>query len=107
MPYKSQKIPIANTVFDRRKKLTDDQRECIRWLREEERLSYNALARKFNVSKRLIIYVCNPEAYKKSKADRKKRAMDGRYKPAKEDWARTIREHRQYKQSLYKKGLIE
>jgi len=107
MPYKSQKIPIANTEFDRRQKLTDDQREYIRWLRKEEGLSYNVLARQFGVSKRTIIYVCNPDKYEVLKAQNKQRHKEGRYKPTKEEWAETVREHRRYKQSLYKKGLIE
>ena len=106
MPYKSQKIPIANTEFDRRKKLTDDQREYIRWLREEEQLSYNALARRFGVSKRTIIFVCNPESYEKARDHSKRRHREGRYKPTKEEWAETMREHRRYKEKLHKEGLI-
>lgn len=107
MPYKSQKIPIMHSEFDRRIKLTDDQREYIRWLREEERLSYNALARQFGVSKRTVIYVCNPDKYEVAKAKSKQRHREGRYKPTKEEWAATVREHRRYKQSLYIKGLIK
>lgn len=106
MPFKSQKIKIANTQFDRRVKLTDDQREYIRWLREEEQLSYNQLARKFGVSKRLIIYVCCPEKYEKVKAQSRQHHKEGRYKPTKEEWAETIREHRRYKEKLHKDGLI-
>lgn len=106
MPYKSEKISIANSEFDRRIKLTDDQKEYIRWLREEECLSYNALARKFGVSKRTIIFVCKPEIYERVKNNNKKLRKDGRYKPNKEDWAKTIREHRQYKEKLHKNGLI-
>jgi len=34
MPYKSEKIRIAGTQYDRRIKLTPDQKEYIKWLRE-------------------------------------------------------------------------
>ena len=61
MPYISEKIPIAGTQYDRRRKLTEDQKQYIKWLREEEQMSYNQLAKMFNVSKRLIIFICRPE----------------------------------------------
>ena len=52
MPYKSEKIKIAGTKYDRRIKLTKDQKEYIRWLREEEKLSQMKLAKMFGVSKK-------------------------------------------------------
>jgi len=39
MPYKSEKINISGTFYDRRRKLTEDQKEYIRWLHEEEKMS--------------------------------------------------------------------
>ena len=61
MPYLSSKIPIIHTQYDRRRKLTDDQKEYIKWLREEEKLSYNKLAEMFSVSKKCIQFICNPD----------------------------------------------
>lgn len=108
MPYKSEKIRIAGTQYDRRIKLTPDQKEYIKWLRENELLSYSKLARMFGVSKRLIQFICCPDKYLKSKESLKQRKADGRYnKPTKEEWATTIREHRRYKEQLKKKGNIK
>lgn len=106
MPYKSEKIPIAGTQYDRRKKLTEEQRALIRWLREEEQMSYNKLAKKFHVSKRLIQFVCHPEKEQKSREQFKERRRDGRYKESSEKHASTMKEHRQYKQRLKMEGKI-
>lgn len=107
MPYKSERIKIAGTQFDRRIKLTDEQKDLIRWLREEEQISYNKLAVQFNVSKRLVMFICNPEKYEKSKEQFKQRTREGRYKPNKKEWAETIREYRKYKQELYLNNKIK
>lgn len=106
MPYKSEKIRIAGTKYDRRIKLTDDQKEYVRWLREEEKISYNKLAKMFNVSKRTIIFICRPDILAKNREQLKERKKDGRYKASKEKWAETIREHRKYKEQLKKEGKI-
>ena len=106
MPYKSEKIKIAGTSHDRRRKLTEDQKEYIRWLREEEQLSYNQLARQFGVSKRLIIFICKPEIMEKAMERFKQYRKEGRYKPTKEEWAETMKEHRHYKEKLHKDGKI-
>lgn len=107
MPRKSEKIVIAGTKYDRRRKLTEDQKEYMRWLREEEKLSYNQLATMFGVSKRLAIYVCNPDIQKKQRERFKQYRKEGRYKPSKTEWAETMREHRNYKEQLFKEGKIK
>ena len=61
MPYKSERIPIAGTEYDRRRKLSETQKELIRRLWEDDMLSCNQLARMFGVSKRTIQFVCHPE----------------------------------------------
>lgn len=100
MPYKSEKIPIAGTQYDRRRKLTEEQRVYIRWLHEEEQLSYNKLAKMFHVSKRLIQFVCHPEKEQKSREQFKERRRDGRYKETSKKRAAIQREYRRYKQQL-------
>ena len=107
MPYKSEKINISNTPYDRRRKLTEDQKDYIRWLREEEQLSQRALAAKFGVSRRLITFVLNPEKERRSRENFKKRKSMGMYRPTKEEWAETMRNHRHYKQQLYTEGKIQ
>lgn len=106
MPYKSEKIKIEGTKLDRRRKLTEDQKEYIRWLREEEKLSQRQLAAMFGVSRRLITFVLDPEKEKRSRAAFKQRKKEGRYKYTKEQWAEVIKEHRHYKEKLHKDGII-
>lgn len=103
MPYKSAKIPLGK--YDRRVKLTDIQREEIKELRKLG-LSYRVIAERYEVSKKLIIMVCNPDIAEKNRLAFIARKREGRYKPTKEEWAATIREHRCYKQKLYKEGKI-
>lgn len=81
MPYKSEKIRIAGTQYDRRIKLTPDQKEYIKWLREKQLISYSKLAKIFGVSKRLIQFICCPDKYLKNKESLKQRKAEGRYKP--------------------------
>lgn len=107
MPYKSEKIRIAGTKHDRRRKLTEDQKDYIRWLRKEENLSQRQLAAMFGVSRRLITFILDPEKEKRNKARAKKLRADGRYKYTKEEWAATMKEHRHYKHELYCDGKIQ
>lgn len=107
MPYKSEKIKIEGTSYDRRRKLSEDTKEYIRWLREEEKLSYQKLADMFKVSKRLIIFVCNPEKYDTCREQFKRRKKEGRYSVSKVEWNETMREHRHYKQELYLENKIK
>jgi len=106
MPYLSQKIKIEHTVYDRRIKLTPDDKELIKWLREEEEISYQKLANRFKVSKRTIIFICKPETLE---ACKKARALRGGTKIYydREKQNETTKEHRQYKQYLKVKGLIK
>lgn len=76
MPYKSEKIRIAGTQYDRRIKLTPDQKEYIKWLREKQLISYSKLAKIFGVSKRLIQFICCPDKYLKNKESFK---LNGQY----------------------------
>lgn len=48
-------------------KLTEDQRAEIIKLREEKKISYNALAAQFGVSSNTIIRICRPEYYEQHK----------------------------------------
>ena len=107
MPYKSEKIRIAGTKHDRRRKLTEDQKDYIRWLRENEKLSQRQLAAMFGVSRRLITFILDPEKERESKLRLKEFKAQGKYKYTKEDWAATMREHRRYKQQLYRAGKIK
>lgn len=103
MPYKSEKIPLGK--YDRRVKLNDTQREEIKELRKLG-LSYRVIAERYEVSKSLIILVCNPDIAERKRLAFIERSREGRYTPTKEEWAATMREHRQYKEKLHKEGKI-
>lgn len=105
MPYKSETIKLDKSQ-DRRIKLTDEQREEIRQKYSTGLYSQRALAREYNVSRRLITFVLDDEKYQKAKEQFKERRADGRYKPTKKEWAKTMREHRHYKQGLYLSGKL-
>ena len=105
MPYTSEKIKLSREQ-DRRIKLTEDQREEIRAKYETGLYSQRALAREYNVSRRLITFVLDADKYRRAREQFKARRRDGRYKPTKSEWAETQREHRRYKQSLYVKGEL-
>ena len=73
MPRISDNIAINNETLDRRVKLTAEDKELVKLLREEEQISYQKLANRFGVSKRLIIFICKPESKIKDLENRAKR----------------------------------
>ena len=103
MPYKSEKLKLPPEK-DRRRKLTDDQREQIKRIYATGVCGMRPLAKQFGVSKKTIQLIVKPEA--------KQRQHDyvashwRNYRPSKDKWAETIREHRRYKQELYVKGEL-
>ena len=104
MPYKSEKLKLSETQ-DRRRKLTDDQKEEIKRIYESGVCGTRPLAKQFNVSRKTIQLIVNPEM--------KQRQHDyvannwRKYRPTKEEWAETMKEHRRYKQELYLKGELK
>jgi transposase len=71
----------------------------MKWMYENSGLSYNQLAKKYGVSKRLIILYANPEIEEHSKDLYRQRRKDGRYYK-KEKHTKAIREHRNYKKDI-------
>lgn len=106
MPYKSEKMKLSKEQ-DRRIKLTDEQREEIKYKYSTGFYSQRALASEYKVSRRLITFVLDEEKAKRAAELLKERRADGRYKPTKEEWAATMKEHRRYKQQLYIKGELK
>ena len=103
MPYKSEKIKLPPTK-DRRRKLTDEQKEEIRLIYAEGKIGTRPLAQQFGVSRSLIQIIVNPDIEARKKQYVKDHWRD--YRPSKEEWAETMKEHRHYKQELYLKGEI-
>lgn len=106
MPFKSEKIVIANTDNDRRIKLTDLDKEEIVNIRKDEGLSYNQLAALFNVSKRTIYWIVNPEKLERNKELRKERGGWKSYYD-KEKNSEAIKKTRKHKQQLFINGEIK
>ena len=104
MPYKSERIKLSESQ-DRRRKLTDEQKEEIRRIYAEGKVGQRPLAKQFGVSRSLIQIIVNPEIAEKKKQRIKEHWRD--YRPTKEEWAETVREHRHYKQELYLKGELQ
>ena len=98
MPYKSEKIKLPPNK-DRRHKLTDDQKTQIKAIYAEGGVGTRPLAKQFGVSRRIIQLIVNPEIKRKNDERIKEHWKD--YRPTKEEWAATMREHRKYKQQLY------
>ena len=103
MPYKSEKIKLSESQ-DRRRKLTDEQKEEIKRIYAEGKVGQRPLAKQFGVSRSIIQLIVNPERAKSVKERAKKHWRD--YRPSKEEWAKIKREHRHYKQELYLKGEL-
>lgn len=104
MPYKSEKIKLKG-LQDRRKRLTDEQREEIKSLYGTGHYSLNDLAKKFVVSKKTILLIVNSNSAEKAKQYRKEHWKE---------WQRTGEEHneaikntRRYKNELYKNGKLK
>ena len=106
MPYKSEKIKLDPSQ-DRRRKLTDEQKREIKQIYESGVCGMRPLAQQFGVSRRTIQFIVDEEKKQRCAEQFKQRRKDGRYKPTKEEWAKTVREHRQYKQNLYLKGELK
>ena len=104
MPYKSEKIKLSPTQ-DRRRKLTDEQKEEIKKLYSTGLIGQRPLAKQFGVSRSIIQLIVNPERAKAVKERGKEHWRD--YRPSKEEWAKTMREYRRYKQELYLKGELQ
>ena len=104
MPYKSSNIKLSEKQ-DRRRKLTDEQKDEIKKIYTEGKCGTRPLAKQFGVSRSTIQILVNPERAKAVKERNKTHWRD--YRPTKEEWAATMREHRRYKQELYVKGELQ
>ena len=104
MPYKSEKMHLSESQ-DRRKKLTAEQKTEIVSLYETGLFSLNQLAKQFEVSKKTILLIVNPESAAKAKQYRKEHWKQ--WQRTGEEWNAIQREHRTYKQKLYKDGELK
>ena len=104
MPYKAEKMKLKG-LQDRRKRLTDEQREEIRELYGTGLYSLNDLAKKFNVSKKTVLLIVNDESAKRAKEYRKEHWKE--WKGTKEEHREAIKKTRRYKHKLYVDGKLK
>ena len=103
-PYKkAQTIPLEG-MLDRRRRLTDQDKEKIRELYATGKYGHRPLARMFHVSRSLIRIIVDPARAEKVKDRMKAHWRD--YTRNKEKHAAAIRGTRNYKYGLYKAGII-
>ena len=98
---KKMKIPPE---YDRRRKLSDEDKEVIKHKYATGLYSQRSLAREYGVDKKAIGLIVNPET--KRKNDERIKAHWRDYTPTKEERAAQHREHRAYKYMLYKEGKL-
>lgn len=99
-------VKIAGTMYDRRRKLTESQKELMRLIRETEGISLQKLGDMFGVSKRTAEFICFPERRAKSDAQLRVRMKDGRYRPSRDEHSERERDLRKYKRRLMEEGKI-
>lgn len=104
MPYKSEKIKLKG-LQDRRKRLTDEQREEIKSLYGTGHYSLNDLAKRFVVSKKTILLIVNSESAERAKQYRKEHWKE--WQGTKEEHREAIKKTRKYKHKLYKNGELK
>ncbi len=102
--YQKKKLPRN---LDRRVKLSEEDKEQIRYLHKQG-TPLRQIARQYahKCTRRAIQFMLFPERYAVQKANAKKRrAIKGNtlQEYGKEAWAKTMREHRRYKQSIKNK----
>lgn len=99
-------LKFTNQKDDNRIKLTTEQKKEIKQ-QHTDGASINDLARTYNVSRRLIQFITNPESLERAKQQYAERRKDGRYAmsnyESKASWAKRMRLFRTRKRAL---GLI-
>lgn len=98
------KIKLSETQ-DRRRKLTDKQKKEIRDLYGTGNFSLNQLAKKFEVSKKSILLIVNPESKAKNDAYIKAHWRD--FRRTTEECTKANRKTREYKKELLLKGELK
>lgn len=93
---------IVGQTHDKRRKLTEEQKEEIKEKYSTGLYSYRTLAKEYEVSKRTINNTINPITAQKSKDRIKAHWRD--YQKHGKEWAETMKKHRQYKKKLLDAG---
>ena len=98
MPYKSEKIKLQG-LQDRRRKLTDEQKVEIKDIYSSGNVSLNKRAKQYEVSKKTILLIVNPESKAKNDAYIKEHWME--FQEPTEEHNKSVAKTRKYKHQLY------
>lgn len=90
--------------FDRRRKLTDEQKDEIRKRYEMENTSLQKLADEYSVSKSLILIIVNPERAEAVRETNREYSVNN--KVSSKQRAEYMRRHRKYKRELIEQGKL-
>jgi len=101
--FENEKMKIP-PEYDRRRKLSDEDKEVIRDKYSTGLYSLNKLAAEFNVSKKTILLTVNHESKRKSDERIKEHWRD--YIPTNEERRAITKEFREYKKKLYLEGKL-
>lgn len=106
MPYKCRTTIIPRR-FDRRVKLTTDEREEIKYLYNVEGQPIRAIARTFKgkCSRRMIQFILFPERADTAKINLKRRRKEN--PPTKAEMRKYAKSHRRYKAKLHVSGVLK
>ena len=105
MPYTHEVNHIKLVgLQDRRRKLTDEQKTEIILLRDEG-WSLMKLAKEFEVSKRLILDIVNPES--KAKNDKYVKDHWKEFRQTREEHNESVKKTRRHRQELFLKGELK
>lgn len=99
MPYRTEKQKLPSEL-DRRRKLSDAQKDEIVHKYSTGLYSLNGLAKEYSVSKKTVLLIVNPESKRKNDEHIKAHWRD--YVPSKEERNAIMREHRAYKHKVLK-----
>ena len=102
MPYKSSKLKIAGTIYDRRRKLSEKDKHEIKRLYETGEYSQRQLAKLFRVSRRFVVFAIYPERLEENKQRRKERGGWKQYYN-KDEHKDYMKNHRRYKKKVHDK----
>ena len=107
MPYKfeTENLHIPQE-YDKRRKLTEEDKEDIKALYERGGYSQRGLARLYNVSRRLIQFIIDPSSLEENIMRRKERGGSMQYYD-KDKNKNYIKTHRHYKKDLYNKNILK
>jgi hypothetical protein len=101
------RVTIVGTKYDKRAKLTADEKEEIKRLYEHDGFKNKDLAKMFEVSAALITFVCNPGKSKEYYNKRKAAGKIKKYKSNTIERTEYLRKLRAFKRDLLNKGELQ